>query len=284
MYLLLLINLLFAPANSLQDSVLFRSAETPFFQGAVSMTTDGKGKIYVLDAVNNEIIKIDDRLNILGRVGRKGWDNGEFDAPTYIDGSSGLDIYVSDGKNYRLQRFDLNLSYISAIYTNTETYPPALQYQTPVASVFVNPYLYLIDGDNNRIVVYPQSGAPFQSFGGFQSAEIPLIKPSKIIKDGYNSLYILDRKKNSIFKFDNFGNFIRLVESDEIISISIFNNTLYILTPDFVYAYDVKSNAFTAKLFLAEKINKNQITDFLVYSPSKFYILEKLKLSEFKLK
>jgi hypothetical protein len=281
MYLLLFLNLLFSPV---QDSVLLRSAENPSFLGAVSLTTDGKGKIYILDAVSNEIIKINESLKILGRVGRKGWDNGEFDAPTYIDGSSGLDIYVCDGKNYRLQRFDLNLSYISAIYTNTETYPPALQYQTPIASVFVNPYLYLIDGDNNRIVVYPQNGVPFQSFGGFQSAETPLIKPSKIIKDGYNNLYVLDMKKNSIFKFDNFGNYIRSVESDEIISISIFNNTLFILTPEFVYAFDVKLNAFTAKFYLAEKINRNFITDFLVYSPSKFYILERNRISEFKLK
>ena len=125
------------------------------------MTMDGKGFIYVLDNEANEIIKFSSDLVFIKRVGKKGWDYGEFDNPTYIDGSSGLDIYVCDGKNFRVQRFDLNLTFISSLLTNTETFDNNLRFNNPVASVIMHSSeLYVIDGDNPRIVKYLDAQTP----------------------------------------------------------------------------------------------------------------------------
>jgi hypothetical protein len=284
MYLLLILNLFLF--NS--DSVLVKTIEVGEFQKAVSITTDGKGDIYVLDAVTNEIIKYDDKLKELKRAGRKGWANGEMDSPTYIDGSSGFEINVSDGKNYRIQKFDLNLSYTGTINPNYETYQDNFKYQTPLATVYIVPYLYSIDGENFRVVTYQMQTQnmwiPAFSFGGFQSAQKPIVGPTKIVKDGYNNIYILDKKLSSVFKYDNFGNFISSFETDKIISISAFNNRLYILTDSEVLLYDSRKNAFTDKLLFTEKINSEKIQDFMVYSSSKFYILERNKLIELILK
>ena len=123
------------------------------FSNAVSMTIDGKNNIYVLDNAANEVVKLSSDLTFIKKIGRKGWDNGEFDFPTYIDGSSGLDIYVCDGKNFRIQRFDLNLSYISSLVTNTETFDNNLKFNKPYSCVIINSSdLYVIDGVNFRIV------------------------------------------------------------------------------------------------------------------------------------
>lgn len=284
MYLLLLLNLFLF--NS--DSILVKSSEVGDFLNAVSTTSDGKGNIYVLDAVKNEIIKYDDNLKEVKRAGRKGWANGEFDSPTYIDGSSGLELNVSDGKNYRIQKFDLNLSYTGVIFPNYETYQDNFKYQTPIATVYINPYLYSIDGENNRIVTYQIQNQsmwlPAFSFGGFQSAQKPMSKPAKIVKDGFNNIYILDLKLHTVFKYDNFGNYFNSFENDKIISISAFNNTLFILTDSEVLVYDSKKNAFTDKILFTEKINTEKIQDFMVFSSSKFYILERNKLIELILK
>lgn len=284
MYLLLILNLFLF--NS--DSVLVKTIEVGEFQKAVSITTDGKGDIYVLDAVTNEIIKYDDKLKEVKRAGKKGWANGEMDSPTYIDGSSGFEINVSDGKNYRIQKFDLNLSYTGTINTNYETYQDNFKYQTPLATVYIVPYLYSIDGENFRVVTYQMQTQnmwiPAFSFGGFQSAQKPMVGPTKIVKDGYNNIYILDKKLSSVFKYDNFGNFISSFETDKIISISAFNNRLYILTDSEVLLYDSRKNAFTDKLLFTEKIYSEKIQDFMVYSSSKFYILERNKLIELILK
>ncbi|MDD5361618.1 MAG: NHL repeat-containing protein [Ignavibacteria bacterium] len=270
------------------DSILVRTGEAGDFQKAVSITSDGKGKIYVLDAEANEVIKFDESLKIEKRVGRKGWNNGEFDSPTSIDGSSGLEIYVSDGKNFRIQRFDLNLSYITSIITNYDTYQENLKFQTPVSTVYISPYIYVIDGENNRIVTYQyltqNSGTPAFSFGGFQSAQVPLIKPSKILKDGYNNVYVLDKKQSSVFKYDNFGNYISVFSDSSIYSASAYNNKLYILNEGGILVYDAVRNAFTGKILFAEKINTGKIKDFIVLNSGKFYLLESNKINEYSLK
>ena len=98
------------------------------------MTIDGKGNVYVLDNETNEIVKLSGDLSFQ-KNRKKGWQNGEFDTPTYLDGSSGLDLYLCDGKNFRIQRFDLNLSYVSSLYTNTETFDNNLKFNRPISSV-----------------------------------------------------------------------------------------------------------------------------------------------------
>lgn len=284
MILLFILNILISQA----DSLLLKTGEAGDFANAVSMTSDGKGMIYVLDSDANEIIKLDGSLKIEKRAGRKGWSNGEFDSPTSIDGSSGLDIYVSDGRNYRLQRFDLNLGYVGTILTEYETYPENLKFKTPLSSVYVNPYIYVIDGENNRVVayqsLYQNTAVPVFSFGGFQSAQKPLVNPTKIIKDGYNNIYILDRKQNAVLRYDNFGNYMSIIESQTVYSIAVYNNLLYILDGNKLLVYEAKRSGFTGSILFAEKIETEKIKDILVLNSGKFYLLEKNKISEYSLK
>lgn len=283
MLIAIILNIIFL----FSDGILIKTAETGDYLNAVSITSDGKGNIYVLDAEGNEINKYDDKLILLKKIGKKGWSNGEFDSPTSIDGSSGLEIYVSDGKNYRIQRFDLNLSFISSVITNYETFQDKLKFQTPISTVYVNPYFYAIDGENNRIVAYQNlnqsSSNPVFSFGGFQSAQKPMLNPVKIVKDGYNNIYVLDAKMNSVLKYDNFGNYISCLELENIISICTFNNQLFILSGNQILVYDSKKNSMTDKILFAEKINSKNFKDFLVLTSTKIYILEKNKLNEFTL-
>ena len=260
------------------DSSFFKKNELTGFKNAISITSDGKGFLYVLDNESNEISKIDDKLNIIKKVGKKGWNSGEFDSPTYIDGSSGLDLYVSDGKNYRVQRFDLNLSFVTSLTTNTVTFDDKLKFDNPVASVIVNSNnLYVVDGDNKRIVIFQSGLTPLTSFGGFQSAETPFVKPIKILKDGNNLLYILDKMQNSVFVYDSFGNYIKTFNIQKLISISIYNNFLYFLTENEIILYDLYKKAYVNKIDITENF-KEVISDFLVYSDNEFLILEKNKL------
>lgn len=272
----------------LSENILVKTAETGNFSNAVSITSDGKGNIYILDSQANEIIKYNDSLKVVKKTGRQGWNNGEFDSPTSIDGSSGMEIYVSDGKNYRIQRFDLNLSYVTSVMTNYEGFLPKYRFQKPVATVYINPYFFVIDGENNRVVAYSaissSSGTPVFAFGGFQSAQKPMVNPIKIVKDGLNNIYIHDQGEGVVFKYDNFGNYLSTFDFKSIIAISSLNNNLYILTDKEILVYDGKSNSFKEKILFAENIIPGKIKDFIVFTSSKFYILEKNKLIEYSLK
>lgn len=281
MIFLIILNLFFLGT----DSIFYKGSEFTGFKNAVSVTNDGKGFIYVLDNETNEVIKFDDKLNEVKRIGKKGWNNGEFDSPTYIDGSSGLDIYITDGVNYRIQRFDLNLSFISSLVTNTNTFDDKLKFNTPLASIVLNMNaLFVIDGENKRIVYYPDGITPITYFGGFQSAQKPLINPVKLLKDGYNCIYVFDRKANSIFIYDNFGNYVKSIEYNTIKSVSIFNNIIYIFAGSELLMYDIRKNAYFDKITLPKEISDINITDMLIYSEKNILFLEKNKLSFFTIK
>ncbi|HEY5536272.1 MAG TPA: NHL repeat-containing protein [Ignavibacteria bacterium] len=254
------------------------------FVNAVSMTIDGKGNVYVLDNETNEIVKLSGDLSFQKKIGKKGWLNGEFDTPTFIDGSSGLDIYLCDGKNFRIQRFDLNLSYVSSLYTNTETFDNNLKFNRPISSVILNSAdLYVIDGDNSRIVKFINGSAPILSFAGFQEVEGSLSKPGKILKDSYNSIYVQDKGRNSVMKYDNFGNFVKSIKYDSLLSFSIYKDNLFLLNSEMeIIVYDIKKQAYIGKIEIMLNNNPEEVRDFLVFDTEKFLILEKSKINFYK--
>ncbi len=221
-------------------------------------------------------------MNIIKKSGDYGWASGQFISPTYIDASSGLDIFVSDGNNYRVQRLDLNLAFISELKTNTITFNPEFQFNTPVATLVINSNnLYVIDNDNKRIVIYQNGEKPVNSFGDFKTSSVPLIEPVKMLKDNNNHIYILDKGYNKILIFDSFGSFIKTIELDNIKTFSVYNNKIYIVKDNDIFIYDPDKNAFNEKITLPVEYN-NKLSDILIYNSEKYFILEKNKLSYIK--
>ncbi|MBS1552921.1 MAG: NHL repeat-containing protein [Bacteroidetes bacterium] len=276
MIFLIFLNFLFAGS----DTVLVKNSEVTDFSNAVSVTTDGKENIYVLDAGKNQIVKFDNKLNYLKKNGKQGWADGQFDSPSYIDGSSGLDIFVSDGKNKRVQRLDLELNPISILKTNLSDFPPDLQFNTPVASLVLNSReLYVIDGDNNRILIYKDGRNPTCIFGDYASGKGRLSRPVKILKDGNNFIYVFDKELKTIFRFDNLGNYINRLSIENLESFAISANTLYMFNGKEILLYDLEKNSVTGKKILPSKISKKKFRDILVLNSKKYLLLEKNTLS-----
>ena len=276
MILLLFLNFLIGGS----DSLLVKSREVADFSNAVSVTTDGKENIYVLDAGTNQIVKFDNKLKYLKRNGKQGWDEGQFDSPTCIDGSSGLDIFVTDGKNKRVQRLDLELNPISILKTNLTDFTVDYQYNTPVATLVLNSReLYVIDGDNNRIVIYKDGRNPSGIFGDYSSGKGQLSRPVKILKDGKNFIYVLDKELKTIFRFDNLGNYINRLTIENLESFTITGNTLYMFNGKEILIYDLERNTVTDTKILPGKISKKKFRDILVLNSKKYLLLEKNTLS-----
>lgn len=272
----LLLNIMFG----VSDSFMVIDKQLEGFSNAVSMTMDGKGFIYVLDKDQNQIYKLDSNFNIIKTAGGKGWKSGQFDAPTFVDGSSGLDIIVSDPNNNRVQRLDLNLAFVTELKTDQQTFLEEFQFRTPVSSIVVNSSeLYIVDGENKRVVVFPKGFEPNNSFGGFNSTKGRLVEPAKIGKDGNNMIYVLDKSNNSIKVYDNFGSYKKDIKPDKILSFSVYGNILHIYDGSQIILYDINSGAFTGVIETGVSIRADNFTDFLVYSNDKYLLLEKNKLS-----
>lgn len=281
MCILLLAGLLFGTV----DTTLVKGDEYSGFKGAVSITLDGKGNIYILDGEASEIIKLKEDLTEIKRTGKKGWDNGQFDNPVSIDASSGLDLYVSDLNNGRIQRFDLNFGFISSLITNDESIEEKFKINRPSGSIIVNAKdLYVVDSDNPKIVIFKDGVYPYTYFGSFQSVNGALTKPGKIIKDQNNFIYVVDYSRKGIMRYDNYGTFFNLLEIDEIKSIAVSNNYLYILTGKAIQVYDTKANAFKVIFNLPAEMKNGKFTDFLVINNKKIYLLEKSKVTNYIIK
>ena len=238
----MIIALILSLLLNVSDTSYVKDKELGGFTNAVSMTVDGKGFIYVLDKDRNEIYKLDSNLNIVKKAGGKGWTSGLFDSPTYIDASSGLDIIVSDGNNYRVQRLDLNLAFISELKTDQPTFLEEYQFRTPIATIVVNASdLYIVDDENKRIVIFPRGFEPSNSFGGFNSPKGRLTEPVKIAKDSDNLIYLLDKATNSIKVYDNFGTYVKEIKPDKVLSFFIYNGIVYIFDGKRVSIYNIKS-------------------------------------------
>lgn len=277
----MLIVLLFTLMFGGSDSTLKKVKDVKDFTSAVSVTSDGKENIYVLDAVKNQIVKFDNNLTFVKRAGKQGWSDGQFDSPTYIDGSSGLDIFVSDGKNRRVIRFDLLLNQISILSTAQTDFPSDLKFNTPVATLVLNSReLYVIDGDNNRIIVYKDGRSPTSIFGDYTSGKGQLSRPVKILKDSRNYIYVLDKELNCIFRFDNLGNYISKIEPKGIETFAISGNTLYILDGNEITLYDLEKNNITDRKIIPGK--KNKYRDIYILNSKKYLLLTKNALSLFE--
>lgn len=286
MILLFLINILsylsFTPSE--QGGVLVKQYEVKGFQNAVSLSPDNLGQIYVLDNKANQVIKLNENLVEVKRNGKQGWSEGLFDTPTSIDASTGLDIFICDGKNSRVQRFDRNLNYISSLVTNLTTFLPQYQFRTPISSVLMNSNdMYVYDKDNNRVVIFKEGLNPVNSFGEYQNSKDRIIRGKKMVKDKNNFIFIHDAGQNAVLKFDNFGTFMKKIQVDTIYSIAIYDNNLFILTNNKIYSYNIEKGTFEDYFDFIEYKTISDFTDFVVLSKEKYLILEKNKLSYWKL-
>lgn len=273
---------LFTPADDIE---LVRETYIDGFQNAVSVTTDAKDNIYVLDAGSNQIVKYDKDLIYLKRNGKQGWADGQFDSPTFIDGSSGLDIFVSDGKNRRVQRLDLELSFISSLKTNLPDFAENLQFNTPVGTLIMNSSeLYVLDGDNHRIIVYKDGRNPSNVFGDYKSGKGELLRPIKIMKDSKNFVYVFDKELKSIIRFDNLGNYVSRLAIDKLETFTIRDNVLYMFNGKDITLYDLDKNQITGKRKISDKDRKKKFTDLIALGNEKYLLLNKNALSLFVIK
>ena len=181
---------------------------------AKAISVDLSGSIYISDAGNNCILKFSREGQVLKMVGGFGWSKEQFYSPLDIHASSALDIFVADYNNERVQRFDQNLNYISSLYSD-ENWESALQFGYPksIASS-VHGDLFLIDGENIRILKINSFGTPEMSFGDFAEGKGRLLQPIQIEISPDDRIYVSDSQANKIIVYDYFGNYLSEIGSN----------------------------------------------------------------------
>ncbi len=213
------------------------------FKNATGFSVDPFGNAYVIDGGTSELLKFGPDGRQLGKIGGYGWEEGNFDRPADVISPNGLDVYVADYGNHRIQRFDRNLNFISS-YSTRQNQEQPIQFGYP-QSVDLSRFgtMFIVDGENNRIVKLTPEGTVERVFGDIGSGAGKLSSPRKVRVSADDRVYIIDG--NTVVVFDVFGNYIRRLGTRSfagIRSLAVDRRAIYILDSCKAYALGRESS------------------------------------------
>ncbi len=173
-----------------------------------ALAIDQEGQVFVVDSGNHRVLKFDHAGNFLAAVGGFGWGREQFDRPLDITAKTGLDVFIADYNNERIERYDTKLNYISSFYSNAAV-STALQFGFPDGvDISRHGELFICDQEHDRILKLNIRGEPDVSFGDFNSGEGQLQLPAKIEISPADLVYVSDQPANEIVVFDYYGNYL----------------------------------------------------------------------------
>jgi DNA-binding beta-propeller fold protein YncE len=186
------------------DTILVEAYAVGSFQQATRIVAGRQGKTFVLDADENKVIMYTNLQDPPKTIGGFGWSSSSFDKPSGIT-TDGVNIYVADYGNHRIQRFDRDLNYISSFSTrDTSDVASRFGYPLDVALSELGD-LFILDGENIRVMKFSAQNFYERAFGDINAGRGKLQNPVKLFATDAR-IFVGD--KNRIVLFDYFGNYM----------------------------------------------------------------------------
>ncbi len=210
--LILLFSAPFPGAIEYNVKFLFTFPEAPILGSPLSqpqaIAIDPEGYVYIVDTGNSRIVKFNYKGEYVFALGGFGWETEQFDRPRDISARTGLEVFIADFNNERIERYDKKLNYISSFYSE-ETFLSNFQFGFPSGiDVSSQGELFICDNENNRVLKLNTLGEPAVSFGDFNWGDGQLEHPAKVEISPDNLVYVSDQSANHIVVFDYFGNYV----------------------------------------------------------------------------
>ncbi len=172
------------------------------FTDASCFDINAAGFIFICDSETNEVYKLSPAGITLKTIGGYGWSASAFDNPVDIFATT-LNVYVTDQNNHRIQIFDKDLNFLSS-FTTSSREDERYKFAYPRSCIVSNQGdLFVLDGDNQRVLKYDLRGNFILEIGNTDAGEFALDDPQDIAVSNSTNLYIAD---GDIIKvFDVFG-------------------------------------------------------------------------------
>jgi hypothetical protein len=194
----------------MSDTSLVEEKSFGNFQRATRVVTSPQGWVYVLDADRNLAILMKGEDEPSASVGGYGWSSTTFDQPSGL-ATDGLNVYVADRGNHRIMRFDRSFNFIST-FTTRDTSLLAARFGSPLGVAISRlGDLFVLDGENLRIVKFTASMRYERSFGDIDDARARLRQPVKILLSPDDRVFVLESDR--LLEFDYFGQDLRTIGS-----------------------------------------------------------------------
>jgi len=201
------------------------------------------------------------------------------DRPHDIIALNGLDIYVADFGNHRILRLDRNLNFIASIPAELNLDKQNRLFGYPL-SVSLSSFgkLFVLDGENIRLLQVSSFGKVERSIGGNEAGLGKLKNPQKIRLNGSNYIFVKDL--NKIIAFDVFGNYLRTFGKGvftDLKTFATYEENLFIIDSTMLIKMDLNGKKIK-ELNLDRWINEySSIADIFVTS-KRIYLLTEHRL------
>jgi DNA-binding beta-propeller fold protein YncE len=265
--------LIFPVSARQSDSVLIEEYTVGAFQEGTRVAFGSQGALYVLDSEQNSLIVFSDGVKQTGAIGGFGWSPGSFDKPTGV-ASDGVNIYVSDYGNHRVQQFDRNMNFISSLSTR-DTSNNACKFGYPM-DIALSEFgdLFILDGENLRILKFAPSYFFERSFGDVNAGKGKLHNPQRLIATT-SRIFVCEQTR--VVVFDYFGNYVGSIGDgvvSELCGIALLPGGVLAASKENIWWFDLagvlKKNIPIDQIFSSERIAR--IRD-IAYSNNRIYIL-----------
>ena len=278
-----LFTLLSSASSQPVDSVFVEDYSVGTFQRATRIVVGTQGTIYVLDADENKVSLFSNLQDAPKTLGGFGWSSSSFDKPTGV-ATDGVNIYVSDFGNHRIQRFDREFNYISSLSTrDTSDISSRFGYPLDIALSEIGD-LFILDGENIRVMKFNSQGSFERAFGDINAGKGKLQNPMKLMATNYR---IFVGEKNKILVYDYFGNYLGSV-GDGILSnltgFTILKNGLIAASNDSIWWF-TREGIFQKKSSLSHIISGDRIDQIqdIAWKGDQLFILSQHRMHIFKM-
>lgn len=232
------------------------------------------GTLYVVDADRNAVTLYSKDRTRIREIGGQGWDNDQFDHPAGSWARNGIDVFVADYGNHRIQRFDRSLNYVATLSTRDSDDPnERFGYPTDVALSRLGD-LFICDSENTRIVKVNRFSKVERVFGGFDAGKGRLQKPTQVEIGPHDDVYVLDG--NRIVVFDTFGNFLHHLGDGIFTSphcVSADSDCIVVLDSTTVYCFDEADRLASSILLRSLPLSPRTQVQTLALGQTALYLL-----------
>jgi sugar lactone lactonase YvrE len=216
-----------APAIYAQGSV----SENPLpasdytgFYNPLGIAVDSANNIYVTDNHTSSVWKFSPSGEVITHWGSNGSGKGQFGAPTHIAIDRQDFVYIVDvgnARNYRIQRFSSDGTYISHwdflsdTWTECDPQPVASMHQCGEKkhkpggiATDLKGNLYIVDWSNNSILKATPDGKYLAKWGSKGTGDGQFDNPDDIAVDREGNVFVSDQNNNRVQKFSADGTFL----------------------------------------------------------------------------
>jgi DNA-binding beta-propeller fold protein YncE len=172
---------------------------------ALDVTDDGR--VLVCDRGNNRIQVFDLKGNFKKDIGGFGFLEDQFNQPLDISARSTLNIFIADYNNQRVQRYDRNLYFIGAFYSNEGNDDRYQFFEVLSVAYSTQGDLFILDAGENKVIKFQRETAQ-TAFGFFESGKGELNDPVQVDITSSQKIVISDAGNSCLNVYDYFGTFL----------------------------------------------------------------------------